>query len=402
MKEREDMIMMEQLRAAMQESIAKQEVAGVSVLVQRGEEEICFLAEGMADIEAQKKFERDTIFRLYSQTKPICAAAAMILVERGKLDLMQPVSQILPGFKNQKVWENGADRPVKREATVYDMLSMTSGLYYPDDTCESGRQMGALFQELDERLFSDHPMTTIELANRIGQCSLNYDPGSLWHYGTSADVVGAIVEVVSGMKFGTFLKEEIFEPLGMKDTAFYVPAEKQDRLAKVYETRTDETGNHLSLYTGNHLGIQNKMELEPAYEAGGAGLVSTLDDYMKFAKMLRNGGVLNGKRILKEETVKFFTNSHLMEWQQRSFEDKFYLLGYSYGKLMRVCTDPAKATTLARMGEYGWDGWLGAYFANFPQEDMTILIGMQKRDAGTWDLTRKIRNIVLSNLSAVD
>lgn len=392
--------MIEQLRTAMQTSIANSEVAGVGVLVQKGDEEICFLAEGMADIENKKIWERDTIFRLYSQTKPICAAAAMILVERGELDLYQPVSQILPGFKNQKVWENGAERPVKREATVFDMLSMTSGTYYPDETCESGCQAAKLFEEVDARLFGENPMSTVELANRIGQCALGFEPGSSWNYGTSADVLGAIVEVVSGMRFGEFLKKEIFEPLGMNDTAFWVPQEKQNRLAKVYETVVDEgkEENRLIPYLGSHLGIRNVMDCEPTYEAGGAGLASTLDDYMKFAKMLRNGGILNGKRILREETVKYFTDSQLMNWQQKAFEEKFNLFGYSYGKLMRVCREPSKSAMLTRKGEYGWDGWLGAYFANFPQEDMTILFGMQKKDAGTWALTRKLRNIILSSI----
>ena len=392
------MSMIENLQKAMQTSIDKCQVAGVSVLVEKDGKEVCFLAEGQADRETGKEIKRDTIFRLYSQTKPICAAAAMILMERGQLDIWQPVSDFLPGFKNQVVWENGQNRPVKKEVQVHDLLGMTSGLYYPDETCITGYQTAKVFEEVDARLLGDNPMTTQELANALGRCSLAFEPGSSWNYGTSADVLGAVIEVVSGMKLGEFMKKEIFEPLGMKDTDFWVPEEKQERLAKAYETVKAEDGASLVLYTGNNLGIQNAMHRPPAYEAGGAGLASTLDDYMRFAKMLLNGGELDGVRILKENTVKYLTGGELLEKQQGGFEDRFGLTGYSYGNLMRVCKNPGQAKLFAREGEYGWDGWLGMYFANFPKENMTILVGMQKKDSGTWELTRKIRNIILSSL----
>ena len=392
------MSMTEALQKAMKTSIEKGQVAGVSLLVEKEGKEVCFLADGLADREAGKEMQRDTIFRLYSQTKPVCAAAAMVLVERGLLDLCQPVSDFLPGFQNQMVWENGQNRPVKREMQVHDLLGMTSGLYYPDETCVTGIQTAKIFEELDRRLLGDNPMTTQELANALGKCSLAFEPGSSWNYGTSADILGAVIEVVSGMTLGEFMKKEIFEPLGMKDTAFWVPEEKQGRLAKAYETVKREEGAELVLYTGNNLGIQNAMHRPPAYEAGGAGLASTLDDYMRFAKMLLNGGELDGARILKEETVKYLTGGELLPMQQREYEEKFGLTGLSYGNLMRVCKNPGQAKMFTREGEYGWDGWLGMHFAKFPKEKMTILLGMQKKDSGTWELTRKLRNIILSNI----
>lgn len=390
--------MIQDLKKVIKEYIDRQEIAGVSVLVQKGEEELCFLAEGMADIENQKKLERDTIYRLYSQTKPITAVAVMILVERGLIDLYQPVSDFLPGYKNQQVWENGKLRPVKREATLFDLMQMTSGANYGEDCTESGRQAEKMFAEVEARLYGDNPMTTIEVANAIGRCALDFDPGAAWNYGTCADVLGAIIEIVTGMRFGEFLEKEIFKPLGMTDTAFWVPDEKKHRLSKTYEKITDETGAHLVLYKESHSGIQSGMERNPAYEAGGAGLASTLDDYLKFARMLRNGGALNGVRILREESVKYLTQGQLMEWQQPVFEEKFGLLGYSYGNLMRVCKNPSQSAMLTRKGEYGWDGWLGMYFVNFPEEDMTILVGMQRKAIGMWPLTRKIRNIILSSV----
>lgn len=392
------MSMIENLQKTMRTSIEKCQVAGVSLLVMKDGEEICFLADGMADREAGKELKRDTIFRLYSQTKPVCAAAAMILVERGLLDLCQPVSDFLPGFKDQVVWENGQNRPVKKDMQVYHLMGMTAGLYYPEDTCVTGYQTAKVFEEVDARLLGDNPMTTQELANALGKCSLAFEPGSSWNYSTCADILGAVIEVVAGMKLGEFMEKEIFGPLGMKDTAFWVPEEKQERLAKVYETVQTEKGAELTLYTGNHLGIQNAMHRSPAYEAGGAGLASTLDDYMRFAKMLLNGGELDGVRVLKEETVKYLTGGQLLDKQQTVFEDNFGITGYSYGNLMRVCKNPGQAKMFTREGEYGWDGWLGMHFANFPKENMTILVGMQKKDSGTWELTRKLRNIVLSSI----
>lgn len=386
------------LRETIQRSIENCEVAGVSVLVQKEGKEVCFLAEGMADIGKKRKIERDTIYRLYSQTKPVTGAAAMILMERGQLDLYQPVSELLPGFKDQKVWDNGEIRPVKREMIVKDLLQMTSGVCYPGEENETARQMIPVFEELEERLHGDHPMTTQELANVIGSYPLAYEPGSSYKYGTSADVLGAVIEVVTGKALGEFMAEEIFQPLGMKDTGFWVPEEKQERLARSYETVKAASGSQLVLYEGDYLGIQNQMKRKPAYEAGGAGLASTLDDYMKFARMLLQGGVLDGVRILKETTVKYFTTGQLRECQQEAWETAHEMIGYTYSNFMRVCSKPSQAYMLTREGEYGWDGWLGMYFANFPQEDMTILLGMQKKDSGTWDLTRKLRNIILSSI----
>lgn len=391
------MEMINNLRDTIHEYIDHQEIAGVSVLVQKEGEEVCFLAEGMRDIENKKKIERDTIYRLYSQTKPVTAVAVMKLVEQGKLDLCQPVSDFLPGFKDQKVLENGQLRPVRKEAVLYDLMQMTAGSGYADAT-EVGILTGRLFEEVNARMYGENPISTIEFANAVGRLPLAFDPGSSWNYGVSADVLGAVVEIASGMRLGDFMKKEIFEPLGMEDTSFWVPEEKMSRLAKSYDVVEDKDGKHLIPYTGNEDGIQNRLKQKPAYEAGGAGLSSTLDDYMKFARMLLNGGTYRDKRILRSRTVQFLTSGRLLGHQQPVFEEKFGLLGYSYGNLMRVCKDPDQSSMLTRAGEYGWDGWLGMYFANFPAEDMTILFGMQRKAAGFWPLTRKLRNIILSSL----
>lgn len=393
------MEMLKELQKTMETSIANSEVMGVNLLVVKNGKEVCYLEAGMANREENRKISRDTIFRLYSQTKPVTAAAAMILVERGTLDLCQLVSDYLPSFANMKVLENGTCKKAERPMRVLDLLRMTSGLVYPNDTNLSGISTGKVFDELCHKLDNENPMTTRQVADALAETILAFEPGTSWQYGSSADVLGAVIEVASGMLFSEFLHKEFFNPLQMTDTGFWVPQEKQDRLAAAYETIKKGNGSQeMKLYTGNNLGICNDMVKEPAFISGGAGLVSTLDDYMKFASLLLNNGELNGIRILRPETVSYLTSGQLMPVQQSVFDSANWLDGFTYQNLMRVCTNPAQTGYLARKGEYGWDGWLGAYFANFPKEQMTILLGTQKKDAGTFALTRKLRNIILSTL----
>lgn len=388
-----------QLQRVMQQAVDEHLIAGMNLLVEKDGQEVCYCQAGMADIEKGRAFERDTIIRLYSQSKPVTAAAAMILMERGMVDLQQPVSDFLPAFEKMKYLTPDGAKDVVRPVFVRDLLNMTSGLVYPNEESEAGRYAGAVFEEACSRLHTDHPMTTLELVNALAKGPLEYEPGSSFQYGTSADVLGAVVETVSGMKFGEFVQKEILGPLGMEDTGFWVPAEKRDRFAGAYETvvNADRTQS-IVRYEGDNLAILNDMSQPPAYEAGGAGLVSTLDDYMRFARMLLNEGELDGARILQPATVRFMTGGQLMGYQQKAFEKWIGLDGFSYSNLMRVCKNPAQASFLCAQGEYGWDGWLGAYFANFPKEKMTILMGMQKKDAGTFSLTRKLRNVILSSL----
>lgn len=388
----------ENLMHVMEQAIADSEVAGVNLLVEQNGKEICYCEAGMADREKNRPIARDTIYRLYSQTKPVTAAAAMILMERGLLDLGQPVSDFLPSFADMTV-DCGRIKKCEQPMRVHDLLRMTSGLVYPGNDTISGREAGRVFEEAIGRLLGENPMTTKEMADALAACPLAYEPGAAWQYGTSADVLGAVIEAVSGKKFGDFLREEIFEPLKMKDTAFWVPADKQDRLAAVYETVTKADGSRdMVRYEGNHLAICNDMAKAPAFESGGAGLASALDDYMRFARMLQREGELDGVRILRPETVRFMRSGQLMEHQQKVFEKWIGLDGFSYGNLMRVCKNQDQAVTMSRNGEYGWDGWLGLYFANFPAEQLTILMGTQKVNAGTFTLTRKLRNVVVSSL----
>ena len=365
--------------------------AGSSLLVLQHGEEKLYAQSGWADRESQIPVQRDTLFRLYSMSKPITGCAAMILLERGIIDLYEPVSQYLPGFKNCMVRGRGTPEPISRPVRIRDLLSMTSGLPYGDEETQAGKGALSLFAEIGRRLHSETPMTTVEIANRMGENGLNFQPGERWMYGTSADVMGAVIEQASGMRFGEFLQKELFEPLGMKDTAFYVPEEKRARLTKVYE----ETENGAVPIHTEHLGVCCEQNSAPAFESGGAGLVSTLDDYAQFARMLRNGGRLGETVILQPSTVRFFTAGSLEPWQEASFTSQFDgLTGFTYGNFMRVMKDPGRAFVNAGRGSYGWDGWLGPYFANDPENDLTILMMLQRKDSGTVSMTRELINLI--------
>jgi len=378
-------------------AILNKELSGASVLVFHHNEEVFYHEAGYANIEEKKLIDRDTIFRLYSMTKPVTAVATMLLVERGLIDLYDSVDKYLPGFKCQKVVVDDILVDPKRPVNIMDLLAMTSGLLYGGDNV-TGKKMYEFWMELDQKLLTPLSLTTLEAMNALGQIPLAFQPGEAWEYGSSADVLGAIIEVVSQKKFGLFLKEELFLPLGMKDTAFYVEEEQRDRLVTTYERCIEQDQVTLKPYLGNHLGIINAMDREPTFESGGAGLVSTIDDYAKLAQMLMKGGLHEDVQILRPQSVDYLTRRVLTSQQQHYFENWHTLAGHSYGNLMRVVTEPAKAGTITSLGEYGWDGWLGAYFANCPSDHITLLFMMQMKDAGTTATTRKLRNIILSEL----
>ena len=229
-----------------------------------------------------------------------------------------------------------------------------------------------LFEEFYEAAEKGKAYSTLEMCNKIGEQPLCAQPGEVWNYGTSADIAGGIIEAVSGKSFGEFLKEEIFAPLGMTDTDFYVPENKRDRFAEIYIR--DEKGK-LNICEWQHLGLTGKYTAPPSFEIGGCGLVSTVDDYAKFAQMLLNKGEYKGVRILSPSAVSRITTDNLTEGQKKTFNwDSCY--GYGYGGFMRILNNPWEAGAGVK-GEYGWDGWTGNYFCNDPENDLTFLYFIQ-------------------------
>ena len=364
-------------------------IAGASVIIYK-DGDTCYNKQfGWADKENNIPVKEDTIFRLYSCTKPVTAVALMILFERGELELEYPLYKYIPSYKNMKVVsEDGTLTDCNTDITIRDLLNMTSGLVYPGGWFEAGRRVEPVFEDAISKLYTDEAYTTVKFAEKLSKTPLFFEPGKMWNYGTSADVLGAVIEIISGMKLSEFMKKEIFEPLKMEDTAFYVPNEKLSRFSKLYMP----TESGITQYEGNHLCITD-YKAPPAFESGGAGLVSTVKDYMRFARMLLGGGEIDGVRILSENTVKFMTQNHMTNeqyWSMQYGSTK----GCGYGSFMRVVVDTALATTNGDKGEYGWDGWTGTYFSVNPKRNMIILYFIQKCGTGMDDITKRLRQIV--------
>jgi len=380
------------IQSLLDDAVSKKLVAGCSCLIVKAGKEIGYFESGYRDVENNVKITRDTIFRMFSMTKPVTSIAVMQLLEDGKIALCDPVSKYLDGFKNQKCYDNGKITSVTKEVTIKNLLDMTSGISYPGETYEAEYDASKFFEEAGKKLHTEEEMNTIDLINELGRLPLAFRPGSRWNYGASADVLGAVVEVVSGMKFSEYMKKYIFEPLEMFETDFYVSDERQYRLAKSYYAN----GEAFSEYTGENLLIQSRMEERPKFESGGAGLSSTIDDYSKVCTMLLNKGEYKGRRILHPETIRYMTAGGLNEELRKDVDCWNYLAGHTYSNLLRVLVNPAEALLFGSKGEFGWDGWLGTYVAMIPEQDMYILFMQQKPDTGTTELTLRLRNLIAS------
>jgi CubicO group peptidase (beta-lactamase class C family) len=385
---------LDKLSSVIQQEIGNGIISGAAIRVIHKNETVYQDELGFANKEIGLKIENNTIYRMFSMTKPVTAVAAMILYERGLMNLQSPVSDYLEGFKNQKVFTKDGLVDVVRPVTVQDLLNMTSGIPYPDDSFEAGRLMGALYSQVDQEYYKGKPVSTVDFCNRMGQVPLEFQPGERWRYGASADVLGAVIEVVSGSKLSEFLQEEIFKPLDMVDTGFCVPEDKAERFAQIYDYIPNT--KRLEPFTSPFLGMYGWMT-PPVFESAGAGLVSTVKDYSRFALMLVNGGTYNGKRILGHKTVEYLGTPQLTEKQALTF-DWDSITGYSYGNLMRIMVDPVKAASNGTIGEFGWDGWTGNYFFVDPVEKLVMIYMVQRCGGTNPPFMRKLRSVIYGAL----
>ncbi len=376
-----------------EKEIAEGKLAGANLSLIKDGKEIFHGEYGYADLENKVPVQRDTIFKMYSMTKPITSVAVMMLFEHGLLSLKDQVSMYLPGFAKQQVIEKGVLTPVHREVTIEDLLNMTSGMVYPDAD-EAGELMGRVFEKALAAEEAGNPIGTVEFANMMGTVPLAFQPGEKWRYGTNVDVLGALVEVISGKNFGDFLQEELFIPLEMTDTDFYVPAEKRNRFSKCYEMDLEK--GTVTPYQDKHLMILDFKKM-PAFQSGGAGLASTLVDYAKFSQMLLSGGTVNGRRYLGRKTIEFMIQNKLTP-AQLAYADWDELQGYGYGCCMRVLMDVGKAGHNGSIGEYGWGGWMGTYVAMDPVENLIFLLGIQRLGVDGSRFTRVLKTLAYSAL----
>ena len=357
------------LSAGMKDLVDQGRLAGVVTMVARHGKVIDFEAIGKRDIAADLPMEKDSIFRIYSMSKPITGVAMMMLFEEGKWQLNDPVAKYIPEFGNLKVYGTDANGNVALKdqvhpVTMRELLSHTGGFTYGyfSNTAVDKLQRDADVLNVDNTLG--------EMIKRVAKLPLNTQPGSEWHYSISTDIQGYIVQKLSGMPFEEFLERRIFKPLKMTDTGFYVPAEKQKRLAQFYEY--DKDGRLQVVKSA----INHDFGAKPAFSSGGGGLVSTAADYMRFCQMMLNGGKLDGVRLISPRTVE------LMRTNMLSPTMTTLSPGAGFGLDFAVYTDVAAAGGYYGKGTYYWGGAAGTWFWIDPSDDL-IVIGMIQQIAGT-------------------
>lgn len=365
---------------------------GASILIIRSNKEIYRENVGYANKEKEILISDDTIYRLFSMTNPITAVGMMILFERGAFDLYDPVSKFIPAYKNQKVVTQNGIIPSYREVTIKDLLNMTVGIPYPNAHTVSGLEMNKLFSKMTTDIEKGNIWDSQKFVEAVASIPMAFQPGECWLYGLSADIIGALIEIITQKSLNEFLKEEIFEPLDMNDTSFYVSKEKKERVCQLYEFDK----NNIISFTKKQLYLNNFF-VSPAFESGSTGLYSTINDYSRFANMLLNEGTFNCQRILSRKTVEFMTCNHLTAKQIQSF-DWNKLRGYGYGILMRTMLNPAESGALGSVGEFGWDGWAGNWFCVDPKEKLIIVYMMQQASENSNRFVSKIKNTVYSVL----
>jgi CubicO group peptidase (beta-lactamase class C family) len=354
-----------------QRCIENGEIPGVIATIARQGQIAYYGKFGWLDIEARKPMQDDAIFMIASMTKPITAVAAMMLYEEGHFHLNTPISKFIPGFADTLVYTGtGPQGGVYLddrigEITFRHLFTHTSGLSYggnPNDPVDR------LYQEAQVNGENDQ-FTNRDLAEALSQMPLAFQPGTHWRYSLSIDVLGALVEIISGMPFEQFLQEKLFDPLGMADTGFWVPNEKCERVASVYKWQNPDEGL-LPLKE-----VTPPLEM-PRFTSGGGGLWSTVPDYARFAQMLVNGGELDGVRLLSPKTVELFSLNHCpAEALPYGFEENdLYHAGYGYSLGTRVLMDVAKSGMAGSVGEFGWDGYYHTYFWIDPQQDLYGLL----------------------------
>jgi CubicO group peptidase (beta-lactamase class C family) len=385
---------LQRIDSLIQRYIEQQQLPGAIVVLLRHSQVVHFACYGHMDAArtAPQPMRADTLFRIFSMTKPITCAAVLLLYEEGYLRLSDPVSLFIPGFKDVQVLvrqtEAGLElAPLQRPITIYDLLTHTAGLGYGLDALTP---VDTLFQQA-RMMHMDE--TLAEKVQRIVQMPLHHQPGLRYVYSISTDVLGHVVELISGMPLDAFFKQRIFAPLGMMDTDFYVPGEKQSRLAVLY-TLVPHVGlvNMAMLdaskvthfLTGAWI---DKIE-KPLFLSGGGGLVSTAADYLRFAMLLRKGGEVDGLRLLSRKTVELMTMNHL---QKEQF--KFPGVGYGFG--LEVITDMALAQGLDSVGAYYGSGVANTQFWVDRQEDLVGLLMMQVATPTPHPLRADIRTLAL-------
>ena len=380
--------------------IASQKIMGCQVAVARHGHLAYQKSFGSMDLERNKPMADDAIFRIYSMTKPITSVALMTLYEKGYFQLNDPISRYVPSWKNHRVWVSGEGEEMvteapKRPVSFRDVLSHTGGFTYGGGLPGVGIQhpVDKIYRELKIR--SSGTADTMEgFLDKLAQVPLLYQPGERWMYSLSTDICGALVEIISGKPFAEYLQDEIFGPLGMNDTSFFVAPDKVDRFCANYQRGPDKK---LKLIDDP---ATSDFTKDPAFKSGGGGLTGTIADYMKFCEMLRRGGELDGHRVIGPRTLAMMHMNHLAggkdltqmaigSFSETSNEGVGFGLGFA-STMDEVSTGSLGA------GDYYWGGAASTIFLVDPKEDLTMVFMTQLMPSGTFNFRGQLKSLIYS------
>ncbi|MBT8515084.1 beta-lactamase family protein [Polynucleobacter paneuropaeus] len=370
------------VKASLQAEVDKGNIPGAVVMINRKGKLVYSEVVGYQDKSANKAMSKDSIFRIYSMTKPLASVAAMILVEEGKMQLADPISKFMPEFANMQVSVGTKDSggnmeyslvPAAKPITVQDLLRHTSGIGYPEITSNPNIKKAYTDAGLYVAGGTDYDqrrVTPQEMIAGIAKAPLSTQPGTNWEYGMSVDLLGRVVEVVSGKRLGDFLQDRVFTPLQMKDTAFSVPTDKKSRIAEPFATDPFNKAPIKLL----------DVTIKPNNDSGGAGAAGTAGDYLNFASMMLNGGELNGQRILSPMTVNLMASDMLGNRTTVPLSPGQLLMGvdgYTFGLGFMVRQGQGLASVDGSPGEYMWAGAAGTFFWIDPKEQMAVVVMSQ-------------------------
>ncbi|MGN1059372.1 MAG: serine hydrolase domain-containing protein [Clostridia bacterium] len=336
---------------------------------------------GFADVENKIPMRSDLLYNIYSATKPVTCTAALQLYERGLYQLSDPLYAYIPEYRTMYIEENGCRRLAKRPVLIRDLFTMTAGLRYDIHAASIARVKKETKQKAP----------TLAVIRALAEEPLSFEPGTRWQYSLCHDVLGGLIEVLSGQTLGAYCRQHIFEPLGMKDTAFLTSADSERRLAPLYMFRPEENRTV-------RISSQNVFRLGSAYESGGGGLISSVDDYIRFADMLAAGGrSAEGELILSRGTVQLMRTNQLSAAVLPSF-DWPQMAGYGYGLGVRTLMDKDKSGSNGSVGEFGWGGAAGAYMLADPERALSAYYAQHMLESMEAYIHPRLRNLIYRGL----
>tara|TARA_Y100001970_G_scaffold253905_1_gene329128 strand:+ start:1305 stop:2573 length:1269 start_codon:yes stop_codon:yes gene_type:complete len=392
------------------EYITPGKMIGTITLIARSDEVAFVDCQGYKNRESKEKMTEDTIFRIFSMTKPITSVALMQLYEKSLFRLDDPVYWYIPKWKGLEIFESGIypdfmTSPVSRHMTIRDLMSHQSGLtyhfMYRTNVDAAYRKLGigahGRFGNKTDLSYGKRGDSLDDMIDMISKVPLEFSPGDKWNYSVATDVLGYLVEHFSGKKLDTYFKENIFDPLEMKDTGFFCKESEIKRLSSCYQYRPNKSPILVD-------SPESSWTLqEPKFLSGGGGLVSTLSDYYNFTSMLRNRGLFKGDRILGRKSMDMMTSNHLpdgkdlTEMSQSAFSETPYK-GVGFGLGFSVMLDPVKSQTLSDPGEFGWGGMASTVFWVNPVEDMIVIFLTQLIPSSSYQIRRELRTLAYSSL----